>query len=72
MLADDPQLNCRIAGLADDSPPIYVFDRLLRIPTTAKLFQSDHPVTVFCSDAATQRRRDNLSALGASIVILPS
>ena len=30
VLADDPRLNCRNEGIADDSPPIYVFDRLLR------------------------------------------
>ena len=71
VLSDDPQLNCRNEGIADDSPPIYVFDRLLRTPTTAKLFESQHKVTFFCGSSATKQRRDELIAAGASIVLLP-
>ncbi len=71
VLADDPRLDCRNEGIADDSPPIYVFDRLLRTPATAKLFQSQHPVTFFCSKSATRQRHDALKSVGASIVLLP-
>jgi len=71
VLADDPRLDCRNEGIADDSPPIYVFDRLLRTPTDARLFQSKHPVTLFCGSSATGQRRDALTAIGASIVSLP-
>ena len=71
VLADDPQLSCRNAGLAEDSPPIYVFDRLLRTPKTAKIFQSQHQVSLFCSNAAKEQQREALMALGASIVVLP-
>ncbi len=71
VLADDPRLDCRNEGLADDSPPIYVFDRLLSTPATAKLFQSQHPVTFFCSNSATRQRHDALKSVGASIVLLP-
>ena len=71
VLSDDPRLNCRNEGIADDSPPIYVFDRLLRTPTTAKLFESQHKVTFFCGGSATTQRRDELKAAGASIVQLP-
>ena len=71
VLSDDPRLNCRNEGIVGDSPPIYVFDRLLRTPTTAKLFESQHKVTFFCGNSATKQRRDKLIAAGASIVFLP-
>ena len=71
VIADDPRLDCRNEGIADDSPPIYVFDRLLRTPTDAKLFQSQHQVTFFCSRCASRQRRDALVAVGASIISLP-
>ncbi len=71
VLCDDPRLNCRNEGIAGDSPPIYVFDRLLRTPTTAKLFESQHKVTFFCGNLATKLRRNELIAAGASVVLLP-
>ena len=37
VLADDPDLNCRIAGLEAQSPLRVVLDSNLRMPTTAKL-----------------------------------
>ena len=52
VLSDDPRLDCRNEGIAIDSPPVYVFDRLLRTPTTAKLFESQHKVTFFCGESA--------------------
>ena len=71
VLSDNPRLNCRNEGIAGDSPPIYVFDRLLRTPTTAKLFESQHKITFFCGESATKQRRDELMAAGAIIVQLP-
>ncbi len=71
VLSDDPRLDCRNEGITRDSPPIYVFDRLLRTPTTAKLFKSQHKVTFFCGDTATKQRRDELIAAGATVVPLP-
>ena len=72
VLSDDPRLNCRIEGIHSDSPPIYVFVRLLRTPTTAKLLESKHKVTFFCGESATKRRRNELMHAGASIVQLPN
>ena len=37
---------------------------------TAKLFKSQHKV-IFCGNSATKQRRDELTAAGASIVLLP-
>ena len=71
VLADDPELNCRNAGLQGDSPPIYVFDRLLRTPLKAKLFQSQRPVTLFCGNAVMSHQKEKFFAVGASVVVLP-
>ena len=71
VLSDDPRLDCRNEGITNDSPPVFVFDRLLRTPTTAKLFEGQHKVTFFCGNSATKQRRDKLTATGASIVVLP-
>jgi diaminohydroxyphosphoribosylaminopyrimidine deaminase/5-amino-6-(5-phosphoribosylamino)uracil reductase len=71
ILADDPQLNCRNEGLENDSPPIFIFDRLLRIPATAAVFQSPYPITFFCSEAAPEQRRNALGNAGCVIVPLP-
>ena len=71
VLADDPQLNCRNEGLENDSPPIFIFDRLLRIPATAAVLQSPYPVTLFCSEAAPEQCRQALADAGCVIVPLP-
>ena len=71
VLADDPQLNCRNEGLENDSPPIFIFDRCLRIPTTAAVLQSSYPVTLFCSETAPEQRRQALVDTGCVIVPLP-
>ena len=71
ILADDSQLNCRNEGLENDSPPIFIFDRLLRTPTTAAVLQSPYPVTLFCSEVAPKKRRQALEDAGCVIVLLP-
>ncbi len=71
VLADDPELNCRNAGLQYDSPPIYVLDSLLRTPLGSKIFQSKQTVTLFCSNAVSAKRQHKFSAVGASVVVLP-
>ena len=72
VLADNPQMNCRNAGLEDLSPPVFVFDRLLRIPSDAALLQSQHPLTLFCGEGAPAHRREELGAAGCVIVVLPN
>ena len=72
VLADDPKLNCRNEGLENDSPPIFIFDRLLRVPTTAAVLQNPYPVTLFCSETAPEQRRQALGDAGCVIVPLPN
>jgi len=71
VLSDDPKLNCRNEGLENDSPPIFIFDRLLRTPTTAAVLQSRYPVTLFCGETASEQRRQALGGAGCVIVPLP-
>lgn len=45
VLADDPELTCRLPGLAHRSPVRVVFDRRGRIPAGAKVLGADGPPT---------------------------
>ena len=66
VLADDPELTCRIPGLEDRSPLRVVLDSGLRLPTTSKLVQTAHkvPVVVF----TTREGGDRLRAAHVDIV----
>jgi diaminohydroxyphosphoribosylaminopyrimidine deaminase/5-amino-6-(5-phosphoribosylamino)uracil reductase len=46
VLADDPELTCRIPGLEPRSPVRLVFDRRGRIPTTAKVMSQSPPTWI--------------------------
>jgi len=59
VLADDPQLTCRLPGLAGRSPVRVILDRQLRIPPTARLIAEARQVptwlvTLGSSDPARQ------------------
>src|SRR5262249_47382779 len=43
--ADDPELTCRLPGLADRSPVRIVADRLMVLPNTANLLRGEFPPT---------------------------
>ena len=43
-IADDPELTCRLPGLANATPVRVVLDRRLRIPMTARLFTNARDV----------------------------
>lgn len=65
VLADDPELTCRIAGLEDRSPIRIVLDLRLRLPVKSKLAQTarDVPAVVFtCASGG-----DELEKLGVEI-----
>jgi diaminohydroxyphosphoribosylaminopyrimidine deaminase / 5-amino-6-(5-phosphoribosylamino)uracil reductase len=67
VIADDPQLTCRLPGLEDRSPVRVVLDRLLRIPPTARVITEARatPSWVLTSGAADPAQRAALAETGA-------
>ncbi len=70
ILADDPSLTCRNAGLEADSPRRFVMDSQLRCPVDAALFANGDPVTLFCTDDAPAQNEAALTARGAIVIRL--
>jgi diaminohydroxyphosphoribosylaminopyrimidine deaminase / 5-amino-6-(5-phosphoribosylamino)uracil reductase len=70
VLADDPQLTCRLAGLGASSPVRVVVDRQLRIPPTARLVAEarEVPAWVLTSRSADPARRETLLGRGAEVI----
>jgi diaminohydroxyphosphoribosylaminopyrimidine deaminase / 5-amino-6-(5-phosphoribosylamino)uracil reductase len=72
VIADDPQLTCRLPGLAEHSPVRVVIDRQLRVPSDAHLFAEARAVptwvlTLASADEARQK------ALGdAGVIVIPA
>ncbi len=71
---DDPELNCRLPGLAGRSPIRIVLSRDLAVPEHAKLLATAHerPLWVFCAEAPDAARRARLAAAGAEIIPVSS
>jgi diaminohydroxyphosphoribosylaminopyrimidine deaminase/5-amino-6-(5-phosphoribosylamino)uracil reductase len=70
-LADDPELTCRLPGLADRSPVRIVLDRQGRIPFAAKLVTGarETPTWIVTSHHGDPAYRDKLEAAGAEILV---
>ena len=70
VLADDPELTCRLPGLGGDSPHRFILDGSLRTTATARLFRSagDTGLTFFCREDADAGVRASLRMAGAEIV----
>ncbi|HEY1797406.1 MAG TPA: bifunctional diaminohydroxyphosphoribosylaminopyrimidine deaminase/5-amino-6-(5-phosphoribosylamino)uracil reductase RibD [Stellaceae bacterium] len=62
VLADDPELTCRLPGLSGRSPLRVVFDRHLRLPPTAKVFAPPCWVLTL-ADAAPDVRARGVEAI---------
>jgi diaminohydroxyphosphoribosylaminopyrimidine deaminase/5-amino-6-(5-phosphoribosylamino)uracil reductase len=71
VLADDPQLTCRIPRGRD--PARLVLDSRLRMPPDARMLRqpSPAPTIVFAGEDAPAARAAALRAAGAEVVILP-
>jgi len=69
-LADDPELTCRLPGLAERSPVRIVVDRNLRLPASLRLFAGAHqaPSWVVTLAASDPRRQAALQQRGVTIV----
>jgi diaminohydroxyphosphoribosylaminopyrimidine deaminase/5-amino-6-(5-phosphoribosylamino)uracil reductase len=70
VIADDPQLTCRLPGLGHRSPVRIVIDRHLRIPVAARLFaEARHtPTWVVTLSSADQARRQALRDAGVELI----
>jgi diaminohydroxyphosphoribosylaminopyrimidine deaminase/5-amino-6-(5-phosphoribosylamino)uracil reductase len=73
-LADDPQLTCRLPGMAARSPVRVVFDPGLRLPATTALVRSarETPVWVIAGEGAPTEAEAVLAARGVEVFRLPA
>jgi diaminohydroxyphosphoribosylaminopyrimidine deaminase / 5-amino-6-(5-phosphoribosylamino)uracil reductase len=70
VVADDPQLTCRLPGLDHRSPVRVVIDRHLRIPPAAHLITDAHriPTWVLTLRSVDPARRANFLAKGVTLI----
>jgi diaminohydroxyphosphoribosylaminopyrimidine deaminase / 5-amino-6-(5-phosphoribosylamino)uracil reductase len=70
VLADDPQLTCRLPGMTDRSPVRVVLDGKLGLPLASKLVAGarETPLWVVTSEAAARDREQALQAHGAEVL----
>ena len=73
VLADDPELTCRLPGLEDRSPVRVVLDRRLETPLASKLVRGvaeGHALLIAAASDADATRRAALQAAGAELLDL--
>jgi diaminohydroxyphosphoribosylaminopyrimidine deaminase / 5-amino-6-(5-phosphoribosylamino)uracil reductase len=70
VVADDPQLTCRLPGLGQRSPVRVVLDRQLRIPRSAAVIADARqtPTWILTLRSADAARRTALLAAGATLI----
>ena len=73
-LADDPQLTCRLPGMAARSPVRVVLDPGLRLPVTGAMVRSagETPVWVIAAQGAPMEAEAVLAARGVEVFRLPA
>ena len=73
VLSDDPELTCRLPGMAKRSPVRVVLDRALRLPGQTKLVHSarEHPLWVMTSSLSEAPAAMLLQAAGAQVMRVP-
>jgi diaminohydroxyphosphoribosylaminopyrimidine deaminase / 5-amino-6-(5-phosphoribosylamino)uracil reductase len=72
MLSDDPELTYRGKAPKGRSMVRVILDSGLRLPATARVFQSKDPILVFCGQGADGSRRAELERHGAEVFTVPS
>lgn len=73
VLADDPELTCRLPGLVDRSPVRVVLDRRCETPLSSRLvggIADGHPLIIAASREADRERRAALQTAGAELLDL--
>ena len=70
VMADDPDLTCRIEGFKPVATVRVVADSHLRTPLMAKLLASarQSPTWFLCRDGAESKRRDAMRGTGAEVI----
>jgi diaminohydroxyphosphoribosylaminopyrimidine deaminase/5-amino-6-(5-phosphoribosylamino)uracil reductase len=73
VLADDPDLTCRLPGMKDRSPVRVVLDPQLRTPGESRLVHSarETPLWLIASETAEAAAAMRLGAAGAQVIRLP-
>ncbi|WP_428648279.1 bifunctional diaminohydroxyphosphoribosylaminopyrimidine deaminase/5-amino-6-(5-phosphoribosylamino)uracil reductase RibD [Roseibium sp.] len=73
-LEDDPQLTCRLPGLAERSPVRVIIDRRARLPLGSKLVRTcaDVPVWLICGNDADPGKIEDLAAAGVNVIRVPA
>lgn len=72
-LADDPELTCRLPGLAERSPVRVVLDSQLRLSADSRLVRGagQFPIWIITVSGAASERQAALRAAGAEVLIVP-
>jgi diaminohydroxyphosphoribosylaminopyrimidine deaminase/5-amino-6-(5-phosphoribosylamino)uracil reductase len=73
-LADDPQLTCRLPGMASRSPVRVVLDADLRLPVASALVRGarETPLWVIAGETAPTEVEAGLAARGVEVLRLPA
>ncbi len=71
--ADDPDLTCRLPGLAERSPIRVIFSSDARLPLNSKMLRSAaaHPIWIICAEDAEAPHRAELERLGVVLIPVP-
>ena len=69
IIKDDPQLNVRIDGEVI-AKPVYVLDRLLRMPMDAKIFDTSANLTVLHGASVETNKRSQFQAKGVNCIAI--
>lgn len=74
VLADDPVLDCRLAGMGNRSPIRIILDSQLRVPLDSKLVQTSDrvPLWVICDQNACKEKQKTLIEHGCKVIPLPT
>jgi diaminohydroxyphosphoribosylaminopyrimidine deaminase/5-amino-6-(5-phosphoribosylamino)uracil reductase len=70
VLADDPQLTCRLPGLGNRSPVRVVLDRQLRIPPTARVIAEARQVPTWLVTLSSADQAKQLALRDAGVEII--
>lgn len=72
VLADDPDLTCRLPGMAGWSPMRVILDTDARTPVTARIFEKIRavPVRIYAGEGADPRKIALLKAAGAEVFLV--